>query len=56
MFATRPIAIAWEKLPDDFPLPDEPVNNINQPVIAAALTDSLRTAQRLPDTALAATN
>lgn len=56
MFATRPISIAWEKLPDDFPLPDDPVDNINQPAIAAALTDSLQTAQRLPETALAATN
>ncbi|MDM9580968.1 MULTISPECIES: hypothetical protein [unclassified Nostoc] len=22
--------VTWEKLPDDFPLPDEPVDNIQQ--------------------------
>lgn len=33
--------IKWEKLPDDFILPDDPVDNIHQPAIAAALTDSL---------------
>ncbi len=29
--------ITWEKLPDDFPLPDDLVDNINQPLLAAAL-------------------
>jgi hypothetical protein len=33
--------ITWEKLPADFVLGDEPVNNINQPAIAAVLTESL---------------
>ncbi len=33
--------ITWEKLPEDFILPDDPVDNINQPALAAALTDSL---------------
>ena len=33
--------ITWEKLPKDFILPDDPVDNINQPALAAALTDSL---------------
>ena len=33
--------ITWEKLPDDFVLDDEPVDNINQPLLAAALTESL---------------
>jgi Uma2 family endonuclease len=48
--------IAWEKLPDDFRLPNEPVDNINQPALAAALTESLQIAKRLPDNALATTN
>jgi hypothetical protein len=29
--------ITWEKLPDDFILPDEPVDNNLQPLLAAAL-------------------
>lgn len=39
--------ITWEKLPDDFPLPDAPVDNINQPLLAAALTESLELAGRI---------
>ncbi|MEC4850244.1 MAG: Uma2 family endonuclease, partial [Jaaginema sp. PMC 1079.18] len=49
-------SIIWEKLPDDFILPDDPVDNINQPALAAALTESLQVAQRLPETALTPTN
>ncbi|WP_341526396.1 Uma2 family endonuclease [Nostoc sp. UHCC 0302] len=48
--------ITWEKLPDDFVLDDEPVDNINQPALAAALTESLEQAGRLPANALAITN
>jgi Uma2 family endonuclease len=33
--------ITWETLPADFLLPDDPVDNIQQPAIAAALTDAL---------------
>ncbi len=33
--------ITWDKLPDDFVLPDDPVDNINQPYLAAALNDGL---------------
>ena len=33
--------ITWEKLPDDFILPDEPVDNNLQPLLAAALRESL---------------
>ncbi len=36
--------IKWEKLPEDYLLPDEPVDNINQPALAEALTDSLEIA------------
>jgi Uma2 family endonuclease len=33
----RHLEITWEKLPDDFPLLDDPVGNIQQPFLAAAL-------------------
>jgi Uma2 family endonuclease len=33
--------ITWVALPADFVLPDDPVENIQQPVLAAALTDAL---------------
>ena len=48
--------ITWEKLPDDFVLDDEPVDNINQPSLAAALTESLEINDKLPPNALATTN
>ncbi|MFB2898047.1 Uma2 family endonuclease [Aerosakkonemataceae cyanobacterium BLCC-F50] len=57
MLTTTPnYQIAWEKLPDDYILPDDPVDNINQPSLAAALTESLQLSGRLPDTALTCTN
>ena len=48
--------ITWEKLPDDFPLPDDPVDNINQPLLAAALTESLEVAGRIQPSMLIGTN
>ncbi|NJL02316.1 MAG: Uma2 family endonuclease, partial [Spirulinaceae cyanobacterium SM2_1_0] len=33
-----PLKVTWQKLPDDYVLPDDPVDNINQPPLAAALT------------------
>lgn len=54
--STANYEITWEKLPDDFVLDDEPVNNINQPSLAAALTESLETAGKLPANALITTN
>ncbi len=33
--------ITWDALPDDFVLPDDPVENSQQPALAAALTDAL---------------
>ncbi|MBO3461131.1 Uma2 family endonuclease [Aetokthonos hydrillicola Thurmond2011] len=48
--------VTWEKLPDDFVLDNEPVDNINQPLLAAALTESLELAGRLPSNALTMTN
>ena len=48
--------VTWEKLPDDFVLDDDPVNNINQPSLAAALTESLELAGKIPANALTTTN
>ena len=42
--------VAWEKLPEDFVLPDDPVDNIKQPPLAAALTESLTLAGLLSET------
>ncbi|MDX2212415.1 MAG: Uma2 family endonuclease [Oculatellaceae cyanobacterium bins.114] len=57
MLTTSPThTVVWEKLPDDFVLPDDPVDNINQPALAAALTESLQLAEKLPETALTPTN
>ncbi|BAY86215.1 hypothetical protein NIES267_57210 [Calothrix parasitica NIES-267] len=52
----HPYNITWELLPEDFILDDEPVDNVNQPPIAAVLTESLELSGRLPSTALATTN
>jgi Uma2 family endonuclease len=51
-----PYTIKWEKLPDDYVLDDAPVDNINQPAIAAALTESLELAEKLLENAIAITN
>ena len=48
--------ITWELLPEDFVLEDEPVDHVNQPSLAAALTESLQLGGKLPETALATTN
>lgn len=50
------VRITWEKLPDDFELDRSPVDNINQPLLAAALTESLELAGKLPPDALVMTN
>ena len=54
--STASLEITWEKLPDNFILPDEPVDNIAQPLLAAALNDSLEVAGKLPPNALTTTN
>ena len=56
MVATHDYQITWEKLPDDYVLPDDPVDNINQPPLAAALTESLEITGRLPENAITPTN
>ncbi|MCG6133576.1 MAG: Uma2 family endonuclease [Nostoc sp. LLA-1] len=48
--------ITWKKLPDDYKLPNDPVDNINQPALAAALTESLQIAGKVPDNTLITTN
>lgn len=54
--STANYEITWEKLPDDSVLDDEPVDNINQPSLAAALTESLEIVGKLPANALTTTN
>ncbi len=48
--------IIWEKLPANFILPDDPVESIAQPLLAAALNDSLETAQHLAPETMVASN
>jgi Uma2 family endonuclease len=48
--------ITWEKLPDDFILPDDPVENIQQPPLAAAVTDALIAANLITSDMLIASN
>ncbi|MBW4693734.1 MAG: Uma2 family endonuclease [Lyngbya sp. HA4199-MV5] len=56
MVTSPTLAITWEKLPDDFVLDDDPVDNINQPLLAAALSESLQLNGKLPANALTTTN
>jgi Uma2 family endonuclease len=51
-----PLTVTWEKLPDGYVLPDDPVDNIYQPAIAAALTEILAINQRLPELAMTTTD
>jgi Uma2 family endonuclease len=48
--------ITWEKLPADFPLPDEPVESTLQPLLAAALRESLELAGLILESMLIASN
>jgi hypothetical protein len=48
--------VTWEPLPDDYLLPDEPVGNIQQPLLAAALTDALDEANWIQPQMLIASN
>jgi hypothetical protein len=43
-------------LPADFVLPDDPVENIQQPLLAAALTDALGAAGRIQSQMLIGSN
>ncbi|NJM77789.1 MAG: Uma2 family endonuclease [Acaryochloridaceae cyanobacterium RU_4_10] len=53
---TNTYTVTWDILPEDFVLPDDPVDNINQPSLAAALTEGLELAGKLPDNVLTTTN
>lgn len=48
--------ITWQKLPEDFILPDDPVDNNLQPLLAAALRESLELANLILESMLIATN
>jgi Uma2 family endonuclease len=52
----QPLQITWDKLPSDFVLPDDPVENIQQPFLAAALTEALGTAGLITPDMLIASN
>ena len=53
---TGSLRVTWQELPADFVLPDDPVENLQQPALAAALTDALGQAGRIPPEALTGTN
>ncbi|MEG5061239.1 Uma2 family endonuclease [Microcoleus sp. A2-C5] len=48
--------VTWEKLPSDFILPEYSAENIQQPPLAAALTDALGTSDRIQPEMLIASN
>jgi len=48
--------VTWEPLPANFILPDDPVENIQQPSLAAALTDALGAAGFIQSEMLIASN
>ncbi len=48
--------VVWELLPEDFILPDDPVESIIQPLLAAALTEALDLAGLITATMMIATN
>jgi hypothetical protein len=50
------VNVTWEKLPDDFILPDDPVENLQQPTLASALTDALGAENRIQPQMLIASN
>ncbi len=50
------MAIAWEPLPDNFHLEDEPVDNTGQPLLAGALWESLEIAGFIQPQMLIASN
>jgi Uma2 family endonuclease len=51
-----PPSVTWEKLPPDFVLPDEPVESNLQPLLAAALRESLELAGLILESVIIATN
>jgi len=53
---TQDLIVTWEKLPDGFILPDDPVENVEHPFVAAALTDALGEANRITPEMIVASN
>ena len=49
-------SLTWEALPADYQLPDDPVENLQQPLLAAALTDALGANQRIQPEMLIVSN
>jgi hypothetical protein len=50
------LTVTWEKLPADFQLPDEPVENTDHPLLAAALREALEIAGFITSNMLIASN
>ena len=50
------LKITWPLLPDDFILPDDPVDDIEHPLIASGLRQSVAADSQLMQDALAVTN
>jgi len=53
---TSELVVNWVALPNDFILPDDPVDNIQQPHLASALTEALGTAGRIQPEMIIATD
>ena len=53
---TPELVVTWVALPDDFVLPDDPVDNLQQPNLAAALNDALGAAGRIQPEMIMATD
>ncbi len=54
--SVRELSITWPVLPDDYILPDDPVENTDQPLIAAALSQPLSAFPELTKDALIVSN
>lgn len=52
----QPPTVTWDSLPDTYVLPDDPVENIQQPRLAAGLLDVLGNNDLIPPNNLIASN
>ena len=52
----QPPTVTWDSLPDTYVLPDDPVENIQQPRLAAGLLDALGNNDLIPPNSLIASN
>ncbi len=55
-FPLRSLAVAWEKLPEDYHLDDSPVESLSQPLLALVLREILALAGLITPEMLVATN